>query len=292
MSEDRLKSLFTFFYSTTLLVVLVLANFYKTEILEYFPFLPKFSILLISTAIVIFLVLTVSSWANENNRLKYEFVSVVTHKFRTPLTGIKWAIATLRKDITLEQKEDLFKEIERETQRLVEIVDLVVNFVKFDEKLEYAYEAVSLREMVDGALQRYAKQIREKNIHFRVEPAQSLPLIIIDKRKIQFVIDMLFDNAIRYTPPRGKISVLFVQKNRSIILSISDTGIGIEPSDLKRIFTRFFRGADAKKIDTEGMGLGLNTAKIVIEKHGGKIWVESKGKNQGSTFFVELKTKR
>ncbi len=225
----------------------------------------------------------------ENDRLRYEFFTIVTHKFNTPLTGIRWAIQMLHKELTFQEKEDLLNQMSKANERLMEIVGLLVGFVKFDTRLEYAYEAASVREMIDETLKKYAEQIRHKNISFEINSSQSVPSIIIDRRKIQFAIDMLFDNAIKYTPEGGKITVAIIQEKKYITLSVKDTGIGITPADMRNLFKRFYRSHDAKKVDTEGMGLGLYTIRKIIEHHHGKIWVTSEGKGKGSTFYIQLR---
>jgi len=288
----HLKPILVFLLVATILVFLILINYFHSYIYSNFLVnFPVFSIPIVSILIILVITSIFSSWATENDRLKYEFITVVTHKFRTPITGIKWAIAALRKDITLQEKEDLLRKMEGTNERLMEIVDLLVGSVKFDKKLEYTYEAASLREMIDVSLQKYSEHIRRKDIIFKIDSGQSLPLIIIDKRKIQFAVDMLIDNAIKYTPSDGTITVSLKQEDDHIILGVHDSGIGINAIDIRRIFKRFFRTTEARALDNEGMGLGLYTVKKIIEKHNGKIWVESEGKGKGSNFFIQLKVK-
>ncbi len=227
----------------------------------------------------------------DNERSREEFVSVITHKFRTPLTGVKWAIQMLRNNITEQEKQDILAHMENSNQRLMEIVDLMVGFAQFDRHLEYAYEATSMREIVDASLQKYGDQIHAKNVNFQINPSATLPMVITDKRKIQFVFDMLLDNAIKYTPAGGLITMSFMQEKKFLVFSIHDTGIGIDPSDRRKIFNKFYRSKKAKDTHTEGMGLGLYTAKAIVQKHHGRIWFESKGLGKGTTFYVALKIK-
>lgn len=228
----------------------------------------------------------------ENRKNQSEFITIVTHKFRTPLTGIRWTIDMLQKDLTLLEKKDLLSEMQKANQRLMEIVDLLVGFAKFDKRLEYAFESVSLAEIVDTSLSKYSAAIKIKEIKFSIGSYTGLPLVIIDKAKIQFVVDMLIDNAIKYTPKGGTITAAYAMDDKSITLKITDTGIGFGFFDGRKIFKHFFRAKTAQLMDTEGLGLGLYTARKIVLNHHGKLWGESTGINQGSTFSIQLPIKR
>jgi len=103
------------------------------------------------------------------------------------------------------------------------------------------------------------------------------------------VLQILLDNAAHYCPAGGPVIITIIsQGGRSIVVRVADTGVGISKDELPRIFNKFFRGTEAKKIDTEGMGIGLFMARRTIEKQGGKLWAESAGENKGSTFFIRL----
>ena len=194
--------------------------------------------------------------------------------------------------MTLIEKKDLLIEMQKANDRLMEIVDLLVGFAQFDKKLSYAYEATSLREIVDISFSKYAVKIKSRNIKIFINSDREIPMVVIDKAKIQFVVDMLVDNASKYTLVGGSITASFEMDDKSITLKITDTGIGIGFFDRKRIFKHFFRAPNARLMDTEGLGLGLYTARNIVIRHGGKMWVESKGLNTGSTFAMRLPIKR
>lgn len=286
----HLKFFFTFFFATLLVGSIIVVNYYHTEILFLFPFISSQVIPTVSACIISIIFYFI--WRDEvdKERSREEFVSVITHKFRTPLTGVKWAIEMLRNNITEQQKQDILAHMENSNQRLMEIVDLMVGFAQFDKHLEYAYENTSLRVIVDASLQKFGDQMRAKNVNFKIESAPSLPLVVIDKRKFQFVVDMLMDNAIKYTPAGGLITIGFSSDKNHLALSIHDTGIGIKWADRGNVFKKYYRSRDAKLTHTEGMGLGLYTAKTIVEKHHGRIWFDSKGSGKGTTFYISLKT--
>jgi two-component system, OmpR family, sensor histidine kinase VicK len=291
MFLHHFKFFFTFLFAALLVESIIILNYFHVEILSIFPILSSEVIPTVSVCVIS--VIFYFTWRDEveKEQSREEFVSVITHKFRTPLTGVKWAIDALRNEITEQQKQEILSHMENSNQRLMEIVDLMVGFAQFDKHLEYAYEATSLREIVDMSLQKYGDQIHAKNVNFQINAAPSLPLVVIDKRKIQFVVDMLIDNALKYTPTGGTITVGFLQSRKHLSLSIHDTGIGIKWSDRGNVFKKYYRSRDAKLAHTEGMGLGLYTAKTIVEKHHGRIWFDSKGTGKGTTFYIKLKIK-
>ena len=282
------KKILTYFLFFLILLGIIALNFFKEIIYTSFTFLPIYfvEILSILLALIVFVIFILKD--NESDVFKSEVMAVITHKFRTPLSGIKWAVSSLQKDITFTEKESLLREINIANDKLIEIVNLLVGLNKYDKKQDYVYVAVAIREMIQNSLNKYADKIKEKKVYFNIEPSSDLPMIIIDKVIFQFVIDSLFDNAIKYTPENGKINVSFKSDYSSLTLVVSDTGMGISFWEMRRLFKMFNRGERAKTIDTEGLGLSLYAAKTIVEKHGGKIWAESKGKDKGATFFVRI----
>ncbi len=284
-----MKKSSTFLFILTLfliLIFLIFINFFRH--IWLLQLLPNIVILGLSFLLVILIIFLFILREIENIKIKNEFITIVTHKFRTPLTGIRWSIDMLQKDITLTEKKDLLLEMQKTNDRLMEIVNLLVGFAKFDKRLHYAFEAVSLRELVGISLEKYSSLLCRKKIEFLIDSDKELPLIIIDKAKIQFVIDMLIDNAIKYSLNGGSINISFEINKKYIVLKVKDTGIGISYLDSKKLFKHFFRSKSAKIMDTEGLGLGLYTAKKIVVQHKGHLWAESKGSNKGSTFFMEL----
>ena len=210
----------TFLFSLFLviaLVFLVAINFFK-ESFFLALFLNDFTILAVSVILIIVIVILFVFREMKNIRIQNEFITIVTHKFRTPLTGIRWTIDMLQKDLTLLEKKDLLVEMQKANERLMEIVDLMVGFAKFDKRLQYAFEAVSLREIITASINKYSAMIRNKEIVLSLDSGKELPMVIIDRAKIQFVVDMLIDNAIKYTHKGGSVSVAFDMDERSITL--------------------------------------------------------------------------
>ncbi|MEK7567916.1 MAG: HAMP domain-containing sensor histidine kinase [Patescibacteria group bacterium] len=279
-------------YSLLLFIVGALLSFlvhFDNKINQILPFLPSWGVLAFS--IITFLILAVIFWTRERRFevLKYEFVNIVTHKFRTPLTYITWSIENLKKNQTPDERNESIRQIEAASSRLTELTDILIDLVRIDEGYSYVFKAQYFREIIESILKQYADQLREKQIHFNIEIAQGIPLIAVDVKRIEFVIKVLMENALAYTPVGGHISIaLELMNQKSIRFTIKDSGIGISKNDISHVFSKFFRSHEATGADTEGMGLGLYISENIIKRHGGKIWAESGGLHKGSTFMFEI----
>lgn len=272
------------------LVSLLFINF--SPIYSYLNTKSIFIIPVFSTLLVLLIIFAFVYRETVNSKIEDEFITIITHKFKTPLTGIRWSIDMLQKDMTLIEKGDLLMEMRKANERLMEIVDLLIGFSSFDRRLEYNYEETSLKEIVDFSYNKYATLIKNKDIKTSIEVASRIPLIYADKNKIQFVVDMLVDNAIKYTQRGGSINVKFDENKNFVVMTVKDNGIGMGFFDSQKIFSHFFRAKNARNIDAEGLGLGLFTAKKIVDHHKGKIWASSPGINKGTTFHVYLPVKR
>ena len=123
-----------------------------------------------------------------------------------------------------------------------------------------------------------------------MEAAEGNYFVYADQGKISQVIGNIIDNALKYTPA-GSIKVSLSSADGRVKITVADTGVGLEAEDISRLFEKFIRADGAGNVNYSGTGLGLYVAKQMVEAHQGKIWMESPGKNKGSTFFVELPTK-
>jgi len=125
-----------------------------------------------------------------------------------------------------------------------------------------------------------------KNIKIKIErPKELLSPIMVDKEKIGIAVQNLVDNAIKYTPAGGKVTITLSKNGNQAFFKIADSGVGIPQDQQDRIFSKFFRGSNVVRLETEGSGLGLYTTKNIIESHKGKIWFESK-EGEGTTFTL------
>ena len=222
------------------------------------------------------------------NKIEQEFTKIVNHTFRTPLTRISWISKELEKDMPQSEKLIYIQNLNNATTRLIEIVDLIAGIKDVNDKTGYIFEATSLRDIFEKLIVKYREEINKKNLTFQVPTFKDIPLLTADLKKITFVIDTMIENAIVYTSQNGKVLVNCVSKNNRLILSVIDNGLGLTFHDKMEIFSRFFRSKAATLVYPDGMGLRLNLSKKIVSRHHGKIYAKSKGRNRGSSFFLEL----
>ncbi len=228
-------------------------------------------------------------------KMKTEFVSLAAHQLRTPLSAIKWTLRMLLDGdlgkITEEQR-DLIEKTYSSNERMISLINDLLDITRIEEG-RYLYKPALARveNVVQFVVNSYREEVKKRKLKLEFKkPKDKLPQSKIDVEKMRLAIQNLLDNAIRYTPAGGKVTVTIKHVKKEIEVSIKDTGIGISKDQEARTFGKFFRGANAIRMETEGSGLGLYITKNIIEAHGGKIWFESE-KDKGTTFYFTLPTK-
>ena len=223
------------------------------------------------------------------------FVSNVSHELRTPLTSVKSYTESLI-DGAWEDKEiapEFLKVISTETDRMIRMITDLLNLSRMDQgKQELNLEFVSINELVAHIIDRFemvlkSEQYRNKKYKIERDFTQRTLWVEIDHDKFIQVIDNIMNNAIKYSPDGGKITCRLMETHNSIVISITDEGLGIPRKDIGHVFDRFYRVDKARARSMGGTGLGLAISKEVVQLHGGKIWVTSV-ENKGSTFFISL----
>jgi len=228
----------------------------------------------------------------EANQLKSEFVNIVSHQLRTPLTSIKWTISLMMKigGLTERQLEKL-KTIKESNQRMTDLVNDLLNVSRIEQgKLGLRPEKIALKEVIQNLIKDYLPLAKAGNISLSLEIAQNIPLISIDPQGIKVVIQNLIDNAIRYIKNQGRVKISLKRKKNMIRCQVQDNGVGIPLEDQGKIFQKFFRSRNIMKYQTEGTGLGLFISKSTIEASGGKIGFKSQ-EDKGSIFWFEIPIK-
>jgi two-component system sensor histidine kinase VicK len=221
-------------------------------------------------------------------------MSIINHTFRTPLTRINWLSEELEKiDLSRDERLEYTHSLNKTTDKLLEIIDLIVGIKNLKDSSVYVLKKVSFRDIVESSIERYREDINKKNITFKISTFQDIPFLVVDLSKISFVIDAVIENAILYTPKGGSIIIdCILKRNNSLLFYVADTGIGLSFYDKMKIFSRFFRGKRAVLSYPDGMGLRLYLSKQIVLNHKGKIYAKSKGVNKGSVFFVKLPINR
>jgi len=228
-------------------------------------------------------------------RMKTEFVSLAAHQLRTPLSAIKWALRmVLDGDLgpITEEQRDFMEKTYSSNERIITLINDLLNVTRIEEG-RYLYRPIltDIESVVQFVIDSYKEEIEKRKIKFEFKkPEKKLPKVMLDVEKMRLAIQNLLENAIRYTQPEGRVTASLKYVKKEIEFSIKDTGIGIPKDQQERIFTKFFRGGNAIRLETKGSGLGLFIVKNIIEAHGGKIWFESE-EGKGTTFYFTIPVK-
>lgn len=221
---------------------------------------------------------------------QHAFVAQATHELRTPLTNIRLYLENLLDDNENDAatRTKSLNVINDEAQRLERIVGDMLSVAEIEAgSFQINRDDVPLQGMFEQFEAEYQQQAREEGVtlHFNLPP--KMPAINGDRDKISTAIHNLIGNALKYTPNGGRVDVNVEIDDQLLTVTVKDTGIGIDESDLERIFEKFYRANDDRMVNITGSGLGLGLAREVIRLHGGDIEVQSQH-NTGSTFTLTL----
>jgi signal transduction histidine kinase len=224
----------------------------------------------------------------EVDRLKDEFISLVSHELRTPLTSIRGYIELLLEEGTFGPDQRRFLTIvDRNSERLLDLVSDLLFLAQMDAgKLAFDLQPVDLEELVAEHVESSLPAAAAKDISLSAE-TESLPKLNGDRVRLGQVLDNLISNALKFTPDGGRVEVRLEAAGEFALLEVSDTGVGLEQEEQEQLFERFFRSSRAAENAIPGTGLGLAIAKAIVERHGGRIELES-AVDAGTTVRVEL----
>ncbi len=222
---------------------------------------------------------------------KSEFLTVAAHQLRTPLTAIRWTFESMIKgnfgEITETQKKSLESGLAA-TEKVLNTANDLLDTANIESgKFGYNFGLNNIVELSEKIIEAYQSLADKHNIKIYLDVSEDIPSFKFDPLRINLVFQNLVENAIRYNVKNGEVVIKLEKKDPYLEISVRDTGIGIPEKEIPKIFTKFFRGSNVVKYETEGTGLGLYIAKNIVESHGGKIWVESVEK-RGSTFYFTL----
>jgi len=219
------------------------------------------------------------------------FLNAVTHELKTPIASIKLYLETLKaRDLEPTKRQEFYDTMLADNERLLATVEQVLQASRTREKARLLNLAeIDLGELIAETVRTFRSQqhLDESTIKIS-EPAQPLR-VLGDRSELQTAVKNLLDNAVKYSEGQPKISVrLRASGLKKADIFVRDKGVGVARGDLKRIFKRFYRATGRSTESIKGTGLGLAIVRSIVEKHGGRVSVESKGEGRGATFLIQL----
>ena len=222
-------------------------------------------------------------------KTREEFVSNVSHELKTPLSSIKVLTESilLQENVPTEMYTEFLQDINSEIDRMTNIVNDLLNLVKLDQReIGLNFKQIDLNKLLEDILKRLNPLAEQKDILLSYDEIRKI-LLEADEMKLSLAISNLVENAIKYTPNKGSVKVIVDADHQNAFIKISDTGIGINDEDQKKVFNRFYRVDKTRDRETGGTGLGLSITHSTILLHNGSIKILSK-ENEGATFVVRI----
>jgi len=218
--------------------------------------------------------------------LKSEFVSTVSHDLRAPLTLMR-GYATMLSMVGAmnEQQKEFISKILTSADQMGELIGNVLDLGRIEADVGLDVETIPLDSILDAVLDTYRPQAVNKQITLDVEIDDEMEPVEVDATLIRQAIANLVDNALKYTPADGHVTIHAEQQEEFQIVQITDNGMGIAPTDQARLFEKFYRARGRETLSIKGSGLGLAIVKSIVQQHGGRVAVESK-LGEGSTFTI------
>ncbi len=226
------------------------------------------------------------------DKTKTEFMSIISHQLRTPLSIIKGHLSMIKEGVYDKEKErekKIINNVYDANERLITLVNDVLNISRIQSgRVDINKEKADLKKVVKNVVGKLRPSAEDKGIKLTVHRTEDkLDEIKIDVSKIENVLLNLIDNAIKYTT-EGSIEIYLKRDNGFARIEIKDTGDGMSQEELDKLFESFSRGSAGKAHWVQGSGLGLHIARRFTEMHNGEVWAESEGKGKGSTFYIKL----
>ncbi len=225
----------------------------------------------------------------ELDEMKSQLLATVSHELRTPLASIKgFATTLLRDDVEWDDvsRREFLAIIDQESDRLAELIGNLLDMSRIEAgTLSIETEPIDLRPIIEGTAAEFQRMTSAHNIGTDVPP--DLPAVSADSRRARQVLRNLVENAIKYSPDGGPITITARATPEAVQTSVTDVGIGIDEQQLQRIFDRFYQVDSASTRRVGGSGLGLSICKAIVEAHHGRLWAESQ-LGEGTTFHFTL----
>jgi len=252
----------------------------------------SFVFLLIAGILIFGLILTIRSVSHELElaRMKSDFVSTVSHEFKSPLTSIRQLAEMLQSGrVPSEERRQKYYDILLEqSERLALLTDNILSLAKIEEgRAEFAFETTDISVLLTEVVTSIQERVRHEGFDIGLDVEGPIPLLAVDRTALAQAVTNLVDNAIKYSGDSKRISVSASFEEQAVAIAIRDFGIGIKKEDIPRLFERFYRGGDELTRTVKGSGLGLTLVREIVAAHRGKVHVESEP-GKGSVFSIRL----
>lgn len=231
----------------------------------------------------------------EANRMKSEFINIISHQFRSPLSISKWTLDILagnsKNNLSDGQASNYISTLRDNNDRMAQMVNLLIEVGRIESGgFILKKEPVAIDKLTRLAIDFFSKFAAASNVEIKFKVDDGPTIFYGDPERLRMVIENLLDNAIRYTQKRGTVTISLSKRGNEIFWSVQDEGVGIADEYKKFIFHKFFRAPNALHYQARGSGLGLYIVKAIIEESGGKVGFESVD-NKGSKFWFTLPIK-
>ncbi|MCA9943775.1 MAG: HAMP domain-containing protein [Ardenticatenaceae bacterium] len=224
----------------------------------------------------------------ESDALRRQLIGDVSHELLTPLTVIKGSMEGLM-DGVLPLEAETFQQVYHEAARLQRLVADLQELSRVEAgTYELSFKPVDMSSLINEVANRLRRQFEDKGVALRVQLPSGLVMAEVDADRLMQALINLMGNALQYTPPGGQVEVALRRERETVIVTVADTGAGIDAEHLPHLFTRFYRVDKSRARTSGGSGVGLTITQHLVRAHNGRIWAESNGLGQGSTFGFSL----
>lgn len=222
---------------------------------------------------------------------KDDFINQLGHDLKNPLGPLINLLPILEKHSTREQDTEMFEVVYRNVQYMKDLVQKTLELAQLNSPNTHLhYESIDLSKIIHSVVDTNQFFFKEHNISVTIQTPESIELFA-DELRLEEVFTNLFNNSVKYSPNGGTIFLNVTKNDSDVLVTITDEGQGMNPEQLSHVFDEYYK-ADGSRHDFKSSGLGLPICRRIVEKHGGKIWVESAGIGKGSSFFFTLPTKK
>jgi signal transduction histidine kinase len=252
----------------------------------------SFVFLLIAGILIFGLALTIRAVSHELElaRMKSDFVSTVSHEFKSPLTSIRQLAEMLQSGRvpSEERRQKYYDVLLEQSERLAMLTDNILSLAKIEEgRAEFTFETTDISVLLTEVVTSIQERVRHEGFEISLDVERALPLIAVDRTALSQAVTNLVDNAIKYSGDSQRISVSASLEEQAVSIAVEDYGIGIKKEDIDRVFERFYRGGDELTRTVKGSGLGLTLVKEIIAAHRGRVHAVSEP-GKGSVFSIRL----